>query len=220
MSKLDGFLLEIDRNAIYARAKEATEPGLRLATAISLLALEQSGRFTRGLFTSLQQTPGASSTSSRGATHFDAAAFETAAFIHYALLAEHLKPPNGGDIDKDDDLDEADPHFVAVRDAHHLSGKILSSLLSFSVNEKIFLNRPIAYSMRSGRRGLVQMFEGVLIEAVENGAPATLCSTGIILNLSVPVVALCARSFAITTLPALEEVARNVVAHASELGFE
>lgn len=226
MSELDKFLLEIDRSAIHARAREAKDRDLRIATAVSLLVLEQSGRFTRELFATLRRAPVPSSTGIRGASSFDAATFETAAFIDYSLLAKDLGSPDDrsgdhDDLDGDDDSNEADPYCVAVRNAHHLTGAILNSLVSFSVNEKIFPNRPIAYTMRARRQGLVEMFEGILIQAVENGAPAALHSTGISLDLGLPViVGLSARTFAITTLPALEEVARNVVEHAAELGFE
>lgn len=75
--------------------------------------------------------------------------------------------------------------------------------------------------MRARRQGLVEMFEGILIEAVENGAPSTLRSGAISLSLHLPLtVGLSARTFAVTTLPALEEVARNVVSRAAELGLE
>jgi hypothetical protein len=50
VSKLDEFLSMIDRETIPARAKEVKSPELRLATTLSLLVLEQSGRFTRELF--------------------------------------------------------------------------------------------------------------------------------------------------------------------------
>lgn len=133
VSQLDEFLAKIDRSQIHARAREAQETELRTATAISLLVLEQSGRFTRDLF----------------------GAFETAAFIHYALLAEHLGSPDEFDADdEDDDEVEADPYVAAVRHAHHLTALIVNSLVSFKANEKIFENRPIAYAMRAAWTGI------------------------------------------------------------------
>lgn len=222
MSELDGFLSKIDRSQIHARAREVKNAQLRTATAISLLVLEQSGRFTRDLFRALRTGPIANSAAIQEASNFDAAAFETAAFIHYSLLSKHLgSPDDQSDDDYDidmDDADEADPYFVSVRDAHHLTGTILNSLVSFSANENIFRNRPIAYSLRGRQQGLVD--EGVLIEAIENGAPATLRSRAVNLTLQLPiVVSLNARTFAVTMLPVLEEVARNVVDHTAELGL-
>lgn len=122
MSELDDFLSKIDRGQIHARAREAKEPQLRIATAISLLVLEQSGRFTRDLFGALRAAPVPRQTANQGASNFDAAAFEAAAFSHYCLLAKHLGSPDdqfdNDDTDEDDDADEADLPESAHRVLH------------------------------------------------------------------------------------------------------
>ena len=223
MSQLDDFLSMIERDAIPARARESKDPELRVPTAVCLLVLEQSGRFTRELFAALKGAPIPLSASIQSPTGFDAVAFETAAFIHYSLLAPYLLAPDDLSDDHgdwDDGADEEDPYFAAMRTAHHLTAAMLSSMVSFTVDDKVFANRPIAYAIRAPRQASVEMFEGVLLEAVETGRAATLRSTGISSSASLPViVGLNARTFAITMLPALEKVARSVVDHASELGL-
>lgn len=220
-SQLYGFLAAIDRSAIHARAREQRVPELRVAAAISLLVLEQSGRFTREISAAARDTPVTDAVADRISSSFDAAAFEVAAFLHYSIMAKHLGSSDD-EIDYDEESDEDDPYFNAVRAAHRLTGGILDSLTSFKMGEQIFLNRLIAYSMLIARRKpLVEMFEGVLIEAIETGVPATLRATGISEDLGLSLaVGLKTRAFAITTLPAFVEVARNVVAPAAELGFE
>lgn len=225
MSELDRVLSAMDHHFIYAQAKEAKTSDLRIATAISFTALMEAGRFTRDLFTGLREAPNPVSTDLRSGSSFDAGVFETAAFIHYSLLAKYLGSPDDeagddDDLDEDKDSDEADPYFVAVRDAHHLTGGILNSLVSFGANEEVFLNRPIAYAMRGRQVALVEMFEGVLIEAVETGVPATLHSKTVSLSLGLTLIAgLRARNFFVTKLPALVKLTRNVVEHADDLGL-
>jgi hypothetical protein len=219
VSKLDEFLSMIDRETIPARAKEVKSPELRVATTLSLLVLEQSGRFTRELFEALRQAPTGPSSAIQRSSSFDAAAFETAAFIHYSLLAKHLGVP-GDDFD-DDEEDEDDAYFVAARSAHHLTASILNSMVEFTVNDKVFGNRPIAYSMRAGRQASVEAFEGILVETIEKGSPAALRPGAVSLDLGLSVIAgIHARTFATTTLPALVDVAHNIVDHSAELGLE
>jgi hypothetical protein len=218
VSKLDEFLSMIDRKAIPARAREVRVPELRVATTLSLLVLEQAGRFTRELFDALHRAPIGPSSAIQRPSSFDAAAFETAAFIHYSLLAKHLGVP-GDDVD--DDEDEADAYFLAARSAHHLTAGIINSMVEFPVNEEVFGNRPIAYSMRAGRQSSVEAFEAILIEAIEKGMPAALRAGAVSLDLGLSVTAgTHVRTFATTTLPALVEVAHNVVDHAEELDLE
>lgn len=219
-SRLGDFLSKITPGAIQAQALAVKDPELRIPTAISLLVLEQSGRFTRELFAALAEPPVPVSTPLGGAARFDAVAFETAAFVHYSLLAKHLGSPHD-ELENDDGSDDDDPYFVAVRDASQLTASILGSLVAFGVNEQIFVNRPLAYSMRARRQGFVEMFEGILIEAIESASPATLRARGVSLDLGLSlVVSLRARAFALTMLPAFGQVARNAVEKAADLGFD
>jgi hypothetical protein len=131
---------------------------------------------------------------------------------------KHFGVP-GDDLD-DDEEDEADAYFVAARSAHHLTASIVNSMVEFTVNEQVFGNRPIAYSMR-GRQASVEVFEGLLSEAIEKGMPAALRPGAVSLDLGLSVIAgIHARTFATTTLPSLVEVAHNIVDHATELDLD
>lgn len=221
-SQLNDFLSGLTPGVIMAQASTDKDPELRATTLISLLVLRQSGRFARELFATLAQAPVPVSTSLKGAARFDAVVFETAAFVHFALLAKHLRSPDDeDDEDYEGSDDDEDPYFVAVRDAMHLTGEVLGSLVAFAVNEQIFANRSVAYSMNVHRKGAVQMFEEILVAAIQTASPATMGTRGISLDIGLNlIVSLEAKSFALTMLPTFEQVTRNAVENPEKLGFE
>lgn len=219
-SELGDFLVKLTPGAIRSQSLAAKEPAMRIATAIALLILAQSARFARDLFATLAKPPVPVTTPLDGAARFDAVVFETAAFVHYALLAKHLNSPSD-DLGDEDRSHDDDPYFAAGRDSSLLTGSILSSLAAFDVNEEVFANRPIAYSMRAPRQSFIEMFEGILIQAIDRAAPAALRSDGVCLDLGLSlVVPMHVRAFATAMLPEFEQAVRNACDNASELGFD
>jgi hypothetical protein len=231
VSKLDEFLSQIRRDEIHAHARKSKN--LQLPTAITLLTLEQSGRFTRDLFAAFRKSPIPVAQNLFGGRNFDAAVFETAAFISYSFMAKELAALEGQRDEDEDEIDELDdedasdedrdatPYFSAVRDAHHLTWSFLEKFLSFNVNDKVFINRIFVYSdALHRRRSMVEVFEGMLIAAVEAGGAAPLRpqpSTTVGLSI---MAATHARTFFIATLPTLVDVVHDVVKNRAKLGFD
>jgi hypothetical protein len=232
-TKLGSFLSGLSERAIQERVRSEKNIELRAPLAVSLIVLQSSGRFTTDLFRALRSSkvPGSASTS--GAERFDATVYETAAFAHYALMAEGLRASVEADDEDDEAWDEddpdntggakrpSDPYFELARDACHVSGMFLNALVSFELNKKRFVTRPLAYSTRARRQSMVHVFSAILIETIESGSLATLTSKSVSLDLGLSVlVPAHAHAFATSMLPAFQEILHNAVDKAAELGFE
>lgn len=214
-SRLEEFLSELTPSAIRSASLKARDEEMRVASAISLLVLAATHRFSSELADSVEKLSVKSGVRPARMA-FDVVAFEVAAFSHHALLAPFVEYSD--DVNQDESED--DPYFVVLRSAAHLSSSVLQGFTDLGLPEQFFINRALSYSLPKRRSDAVTEFETILSSAIEGGSPKAGLRGPLSLDLGLTLaLKIAIPGFCTNIVPALSVAARNVFENADELGL-
>lgn len=209
-SRLEEFLSELTPSAIRSASLKARDEEMRVASAISLLVLAATHRFSSELADSVEKLSVKSGVRPARMA-FDVVAFEVAAFSHHALLTPFVEYSD--DVNQDESED--DPYFVVLRSAAHLSSSVLQGFTDLG-----FINRALSYSLPKRRSDAVTEFETILSSAIEGGSPKAGLRGPLSLDLGLTLaLKIAIPGFCTNIVPALSVAARNVFENADELGL-
>lgn len=209
-SRLEEFLSELTPSAIRSASLKARDEEMRVASAISLLVLAATHRFSSELADSVEKLSVKSGVRPARMA-FDVVAFEVAAFSHHALLTPFVEYSD--DVNQDESED--DPYFVVLRSAAHLSSSVLQGFTDLG-----FINRALSYSLPKRRSDAVTEFETILSSAIEGGSPKAGLRGPLSLDLGLTLaLRIAIPGFCTNIVPALSVAARNVFENADELGL-
>ncbi|MBY0494519.1 MAG: hypothetical protein K2Y23_09900 [Cyanobacteria bacterium] len=164
-------------DAIKALESSPSED-LRLAAGISILTLFIAQKLHTEVMTLVDALPSAVRKTAVNPAH-DVVVFEAAAYCHFQLMKEYL-----GD---EDDSHDGDYYFNALREAVHLTSALLKSHTEFSVDERLFANRVIRYSMKVGPlavRDETAELEALVLQSLQKGSPIGAAHAPTLLNLA------------------------------------
>lgn len=205
--KLETLIEKFDFDKVYEIAKERDE-STRVPVAISLAVLVVVGKFCR----ELQETVALFNKQMRSQKPFtapyDVVAYEAAAFFHYSLMRDYLS--SGSDEADDEDTNDDDPYFDALREAARLTGGLVNDSAGFDDSPDIFRARMIRYGLKQHTiEAELAEFELILSASIEAGAPVRSnrlsldLPLGVALKLQIPV-------FYTHMMPALRETSRRI----------
>lgn len=215
-SRLEEFLSELTPSAIRSASLTARDEEMRVASAISLLVLAATHRFTSELADSMEKLSVKSGVRPARVVAFDVVAFEVAAFTHHALLAPFVEYSD----DANQDESEEDPYFVVLRSAAHLSSSVLQGFTDLGLPEQFFINRALSYSLPKRSSEAVTEFETILSSAIEGGSPKAGLRGPLSLDLGLTLaLKIAIPGFCTNIVPALSVAARKVFENADELGL-
>jgi hypothetical protein len=216
------YIDSLTEESIIEQAQLAKGSSKGVETALSLMVLRQAGRFSRDLVSSVQQPGTVFEGSGVHAEAFDAVVFETAAFLHYSMMARYLVETTEEGYDGLSDELLSNHTFLTLRGAYHATGQYLQGRTAFPFSSIVYNTIAFSYAASSQQGGFIQRFESLLLTALASGIPASLSpqhTGGLSHSIDALTVAMRARAFALSQVPAFEQVSENAIRNARALGF-
>lgn len=205
--KLEALIEKLDFDNVYQIAKER-ELSMRAPSAISLSLLVVVGKFCRELQDTISKLRKTMRAPTPSTAPYDVVAYEAAAFFHFSLMREYLSPESDGDDEEERDND--DPYFDALREAAQLTGGLVNDAAKFDVPPDMFSARMIRYGLtKRTMEAELGEFESLLRASIETGTPVRKGGVSFDLPLGVAL-KLEILAFYSTMIPALRETCRRI----------